>query len=86
MPSVAVIGAGVVGLSAACIIQDQQPGAQVTIIADKFTNDTTSHGAAGLFRPSRELIGGDPELITWVNNSCSPRNLLDLSRGPAKQE
>ncbi|XP_076036286.1 D-amino acid oxidase 1 [Oratosquilla oratoria] len=48
---VCVVGAGVVGLSTATHLQEQCPDAHITIIADKFTVDTTSDGAAGIFRP-----------------------------------
>ncbi|RUS86651.1 hypothetical protein EGW08_005600 [Elysia chlorotica] len=50
MQSVAVIGAGAVGLSAAVNVQQALPGVKVTIIADKFDEDTTSWGAGGMFR------------------------------------
>ena len=34
------------------------PGAVVTVFADKFFDETTSHGAAGIFRPTLELMPG----------------------------
>jgi len=48
---IAVVGAGAVGLSTAVQLQHLHPSASVTLIADKFTTETTSHGAAGIFRP-----------------------------------
>ena len=51
MVKIAVLGAGVVGLSSATRLQQCLPNADVTIIADKFTKDTTSHGAGGIFLP-----------------------------------
>ena len=57
---VAVIGAGVVGLSTAVLIQRHIPRADVTIIADKFDKDTTSDGAAGIFRPTTSMTPGVP--------------------------
>lgn len=54
MYDIVVLGAGVVGLSSATRIQDVLPDRKVTLIADKFTVDTTSDGAAGIFRPSVE--------------------------------
>lgn len=60
----AVVGAGVVGLSTALNIQQRLPIAHVTLIADKFTKDTTSHGAGGLFRPNVDHVHGvDPDTI-----------------------
>lgn len=64
MPKVAVIGAGIIGLSTALNIQKLMPKCSVTIFADKFTSDTTSHGAGGLFRPNTEhILGVDPDTI-----------------------
>lgn len=52
---VAVIGAGVIGLSTALCIHDRWRSAdrplQVEIYADEFSPDTTSDGAAGLWQP-----------------------------------
>ena len=60
MSRVAVIGAGAVGLSTSVLIQGRIPGVDVTIIADKFDKDTTSDGAAGIFRPTRGKTPGVP--------------------------
>ncbi|KAK3758006.1 hypothetical protein RRG08_058313 [Elysia crispata] len=48
--SVAVIGAGAVGLSAAVNVLQALRDVKVTIIADKFDENTTSWGAGGIFR------------------------------------
>ena len=64
MSKVAVIGAGIIGLSTALNVQKLMPKCSVTIFADKFTSQTTSHGAGGLFRPNTEhILGVDPETI-----------------------
>ncbi|RWS25811.1 D-aspartate oxidase-like protein, partial [Leptotrombidium deliense] len=52
--NVAVLGAGVIGLSTAVCIQESIPSAKVTIFADKFLEETLSNGAGGLFRPGLE--------------------------------
>ena len=52
----AVIGAGVVGLSTAVAVQNRLPEAHVDVIADRFTTHTTSHGSGGLFVPYAEKI------------------------------
>jgi len=57
---IAVVGAGAVGLSTAVQIQQMNAAASVTLIADKFTTETTSHGAAGMFRPSPDKFPGVP--------------------------
>ena len=48
--NIAVIGAGVIGLSAAVSVQQNVQNAKVTLIADMFNERTTSWGAGGLFR------------------------------------
>ena len=61
MVRIAILGAGVVGLSTATKIQQCLPNADVTIIADKFTKDTTSHGAGGIFLPRYESHPDTPK-------------------------
>ncbi|CAG7827846.1 unnamed protein product [Allacma fusca] len=58
MARVAVVGAGVIGLSAAVCIQKLEPTAQVTIISEEFSPHTTGDGAAGLWTPF--LVGSTP--------------------------
>ena len=48
----AVVGAGVIGLTTAVHLQQAFSSASVTIIADKFMESTTSIGAAGIYSPS----------------------------------
>ncbi|XP_034531404.1 D-aspartate oxidase [Notolabrus celidotus] len=48
---VAVVGAGAVGLSTAVSIAEDLPFCSVTLIAEKFSPDTTSDGAAGIVYP-----------------------------------
>ncbi|KAM9787873.1 D-aspartate oxidase isoform X1 [Syngnathus typhle] len=45
---VAVVGAGVVGVSTAVCVAEKLPSCSVTLLSDKFTPDTTSDGAAGM--------------------------------------
>lgn len=49
---VAVVGAGVVGLSTAVCIAECLPSCSVTLLADRFSPDTTSDVAAGIVIPS----------------------------------
>jgi FAD dependent oxidoreductase len=51
IPKVAVIGGGVIGLTSALRLLQRSPQAEVTLIADKLAIDTTSSGAAGLWKP-----------------------------------
>ncbi|XP_035152404.3 D-aspartate oxidase isoform X2 [Callithrix jacchus] len=48
---IAVVGAGVAGLSTAVCISKLVPRCSVTIVSDKFTPDTTSDVAAGMLIP-----------------------------------
>lgn len=75
---IAVVGAGVVGLSTAVQIQQLQPSASVTLIADKFTTETTSHGAAGIFRPTVDKILGVPlpQLRAWLRDSWNQYDMM----------
>lgn len=70
MPSIAVVGAGVVGLTTATLLQDALPGTPVTLLADKFLQDTTSDGAAGIYRPGLQFQGPSPEVTRrWLEDS-----------------
>ena len=60
--NIAVIGAGVVGLSTAVNLQNHLGNeCHVTVIADKFFEETTSYGAAGIFKPTMVKIPGVSE-------------------------
>lgn len=65
--NIAVLGAGVVGLTTALELQKQFRGAHVTVLADKFNEDTTSFVAAGLFRPSCYFTGPTEAITRFVN-------------------
>lgn len=62
----AIIGAGVIGLNTALQLQQEFPNAAVTILADRFTVDTTSDVAAGIFRPSSSFPGPNDQLTRFV--------------------
>ncbi len=52
MPTdVAVLGAGVIGLSAGIRLLEDIPDVRVTIFADVTGNETTSRGSGGLWQP-----------------------------------
>lgn len=50
---IAVVGAGVIGLSTAMCISQLVPRSSITVISDKFTPDTTSNVAAGMLIPHK---------------------------------
>ena len=58
---IVIVGAGVVGLSTAVQLQ-QRFGDKVaiTIIADKFEEDTTSYGAVGIIKAIPQRLPGVP--------------------------
>jgi glycine/D-amino acid oxidase-like deaminating enzyme len=58
---IAVIGAGIVGLSTALRVVEDVQNAEVTVIAEKFYNETTSFGAAGLWEPYQ--LAGTPDSL-----------------------
>ncbi|CAH1798844.1 unnamed protein product [Owenia fusiformis] len=68
MVKILVIGAGAVGLSTAVCMQRSIDGANMTIFAEKFGVDTTSDGAAGIFRPLPPDIPDDM-IRPWLAES-----------------
>ena len=48
---VAIIGAGICGISSAICLQESDPTLELTLIAEKFSPNVTSDGAAGFIEP-----------------------------------
>lgn len=61
---VLVVGAGVVGLSTAVCVAETLPYCSVTVIAEKFSPDTTGDGAAGILLPKE--FPGERMHHTWI--------------------
>lgn len=61
---VAVVGAGVMGLSTALCVSKLVPGCSITVISDKFTPETTSDVAAGILIP--HVYPGERDLRSSV--------------------
>lgn len=59
MVKIAVVGAGIIGLSSAICIQRGCPGAEITLITEKLSPFITSDIAAGVWLPY--LLGDTPE-------------------------
>lgn len=55
---VAVIGAGVIGITSAITVKNAFPLFEVHVFADEFSPDTTGDGSAGLWSPY--LLGNTP--------------------------
>ncbi|XP_061197407.1 D-aspartate oxidase-like [Saccostrea echinata] len=67
---VCVLGAGVIGLSAAVNVQLLVSNVDITIIADQFDSETTSDGAAGHFGIMTERTNADiNNLFRWARES-----------------
>lgn len=59
MVKVCVIGAGVIGLSSAVRVLERHPTADVIVMADRFSPNTTSDVSGGFWEP--HLLGDTPE-------------------------
>ncbi|XP_022258776.1 D-aspartate oxidase-like [Limulus polyphemus] len=79
-PKVAVIGAGIIGLSTALCIKETLPLVDLTVIADKFDNDTLSSGAGGLFGPDVSIGPSEEVYRQWCRDSYD--HFLSLLQSP----
>src|SRR4030095_3727596 len=79
MARVAVIGAGVVGLT--CGIRLRERGHAVTIFAQHRTPNVTSDRAGAGFSPFR--AAGDERLTRWTTTAYHALGKLAVERGPA---
>lgn len=64
-----IVGSGIIGLTTALELQETFPNAKVTILADRFNEDTTSYVAAGIFRPGTSFMGPTHEITQLVELS-----------------
>ncbi|KFM58663.1 D-aspartate oxidase, partial [Stegodyphus mimosarum] len=78
--NIAVIGAGVIGLSTALCLQKEFPSASLSLYADKFNEDTLSAGAGGIFRPELNIDENFERLSKWCEDSFS--HFLELAHSP----
>ena len=76
---ICVLGAGVIGLHSAVRLQQDFPAARVTIIAAGQGRQTTSIGAAGIFRPG-SFNAATPQLTRWVSSSRPAGCPVSLAR------
>eukprot|EP00798_Chlamydomonas_sp_ICE-L_P016373 gene16373-22575_t len=82
-PNIAVVGAGVSGLTCAMRILDPEhgiPNAKVTVMANAFGCDTTSAGAAGLWGPYK--LGKTPDDLVHKWGGDTYNHLMGLFYGP----
>jgi len=60
-----VLGSGIIGLTTALELQKEFPTARVSVIADRFNEDTVSYVAAGIFRPGTSFMGPTQKITQW---------------------
>lgn len=68
-PQICVLGAGVVGLSTAICLQEEFPKLDISLIANKFNEDTLSTGAGGIFRPDMSIVPTEDLGWKWYSDS-----------------
>lgn len=81
-PRIAVIGAGVIGLSTALAIQEAIPAGKITIFTDKLLSETVSYVAAGIFHPNIPVSSReeDDKIRKWIQSSWMYFSHLAKSR------
>ncbi|WIA40322.1 hypothetical protein OEZ86_013690 [Tetradesmus obliquus] len=79
-PRICILGAGVNGLATALRLQQALPSARLTIYADKFGSDLTSHGAAGVWQPYK--LSETPEVLTHRWGAETFTHLMELVHSP----
>jgi len=80
-PRVAVVGAGIMGLPTAVLLTETHYKPEVTLIAEKFSPNTTSDVAGAVFLPLDGPIGSkDPRRQEWSRETF--KYLYDLFSSP----
>ncbi|GBF90713.1 D-aspartate oxidase [Raphidocelis subcapitata] len=75
-PHIAVVGAGVAGLTSALQVLEQIPGSCVSVIAEQFHSDLVSAGAAGYWEPYK--LSGTPQDKIFKWGKATFDHLTDL--------
>jgi len=84
---VAVIGAGVVGMSTAVVLQERIHQAEVTVIAEEFLEKTLSYGAGALFRGDASIHHDLKLNETWLQASHTHfSKLANMAEQAAQQK
>ncbi|XP_068577633.1 D-aspartate oxidase [Cebidichthys violaceus] len=81
---VVVVGAGVIGFSTAVCVAEALPFCSVTLLAEKFSPDTTSDGAAGILLPTKFPDIPLERQRRWFKNSFD--HLLDIAQSQHSPE
>lgn len=72
---IAVIGAGVVGLTTSLQLKTHWQNAEITVVTDR-TENLTSHAAAGIFRVGSSFFGPDEYLTRYDVNYADEKYLF----------
>ncbi|XP_048255430.1 D-aspartate oxidase-like [Haliotis rufescens] len=77
---VCVIGAGIIGLSSAIQIQERLGQQDITLVADKFSPETTGDGSGGFWKP--HMLGETPisDIRRWSVTTW--QHLTDIATSP----
>ena len=81
-PHIAVVGAGVIGLSVSlCLTEMYGSQLNLTIIADKFSPDTTSDHAGAVFIPGGNYVPGgsdsfEEDAVKWERHSTDSNTCM----------
>ncbi|XP_063827271.1 D-aspartate oxidase [Ostrinia nubilalis] len=83
-PKIAIVGAGIIGMTVAKILQENLGKAQISVIANKFHEDTVSYVAAGIFRPGTSFRGPTKEITKkWIVDSWNYwQDILKTTEAP----
>ncbi|XP_067679182.1 D-aspartate oxidase-like [Haliotis asinina] len=77
---ICVIGAGIIGLSSAIQIQERVGQGDITVVADKFSPETTGDGSGGFWKP--HMLGETPisDLRRWSETTW--KHLIAIAMSP----
>ncbi|XP_046652866.1 D-aspartate oxidase-like [Daphnia pulicaria] len=82
---ICVLGAGIVGMTTAFMMKEKHTKWDVTIIADKFEQDTLSDIAAGIFRPSTSFKGPTSEITKqWLVDAYHHYKRIQITKETAE--
>jgi D-amino-acid oxidase len=79
--TIAILGAGVMGLTAAALILERNAKVKITIYSDKFHPNTTSNKAGGQWYPSSVAYEGKEQQFSEILNFAFRKRLSNIGRG-----
>jgi glycine/D-amino acid oxidase-like deaminating enzyme len=84
---IVILGAGIIGLTTASMLIEDEKELDITIIAENFDTKTTSDGAGGLFRPDDRFMPGVSQELArlWIRESFEFYDKLLFSKNGGKR-